>query len=413
MLSKPATKIIIILTIILVMLLVYPLLRQFFDNNFRYFEQAEDTGYSLAARQNPYLAAQLYLESLNKIVYQVNQPINWQDISTRPANDSCVLWSGSRVGLSQSQLEGIYDWLNQGGSLVTVVTTLFDENTNSSGDKLLDQLGVRQYLTDYNRSIKLSGNVDNNDIIINEFAKGLISPRSVITSIPTSMVSDKTILEVNFDPQFRIEDAAGTASRRFASEYGNHALLYNMRQNGSVLVVTDPWLWENDDIKRLDHAHTLWYFTQQCNEIWILYNNEIPSLISYIWQYAAWFIVSLLTLLTAWLWHISYRLGPIKTNHENSRREIMEHLNAASHFLWRQKLIEEPLQLLRQDIVISLHKQKPHLAEQSDTELYKYISELVKIPVESVAWAMAGPIKYRMLEFIKMMSLLAAIRKKL
>ena len=71
-----------------------------------------------------------------------------QSLAQLPAAGQVLLILGSREQMTPKQAERLLAWTRQGGHLLVVAETLWDEDKNSSGDLLLDPLGIQQYMSD-------------------------------------------------------------------------------------------------------------------------------------------------------------------------------------------------------------------------------------------------------------------------
>lgn len=139
-------------------------------------------------------------------------------------------------------------------------------------------------------------------------------------------------------------------------------------ERGWVTAVVDPYFMTNQAIGDHDHARlahelTLIDFAPPTGAVFVIRAHP-DGLFAMLWRHGWMAIISLALLLLAWVWGASRRFGPVLPKPDRSRRSLMEHIEAAGNFLWRQGYHEVLLTSTREAL-------KHHLAARlgGDTEL--------------------------------------------
>ena len=96
------------------------------------------------ARNNPYLAAESFLRQRG---LQVEHADDLHQLTSLPSKGQTLLLFSDRQGMSAETVKQLMDWTSKGGHLVLVAERLWDEKKASSGDPLLDPLGIQQILS--------------------------------------------------------------------------------------------------------------------------------------------------------------------------------------------------------------------------------------------------------------------------
>ena len=201
-------------------------------------------GPSPEARRNPYLAAEHFLR-LQQI--PVQRAANFSALHDLPAMGHSLLVLGGRNKLSPTQQKRLLDWAARGGHLLFVAEALYDEERQASDDPLLDALGIQQYRTEElpeEHSEDSSAPRDN--------------PHPELTRL--YLQNEKAPAYIAFDDEFHLYDSQNRAHAWANSAAATH-LLQLYHGQGMVSVLSDAWIWENDNISGYDHAWLLWYLS--------------------------------------------------------------------------------------------------------------------------------------------------------
>jgi len=134
--------------------------------NLEWTEQQSNPFFSDRANENPYLAAQLFLERLH---YSVSENKDEDTLERLPAGKAAILLISGRANLSEKQQNDLLKWISNGGHLITLANREWNEKTESIDDLLQRQFDVAAVRTadNSNELVNLlfnsSGNADNSD----------------------------------------------------------------------------------------------------------------------------------------------------------------------------------------------------------------------------------------------------------
>ncbi|MEL6346307.1 MAG: DUF4350 domain-containing protein [Myxococcota bacterium] len=109
---------------------------------------------------------------------------------------------------------------------------------------------------------------------------------------------------------------------------------------GQVAVIGGAHLWVNHHIGESEHATLLWELVAairgDTKKALLVVRGGASSIWALLWRYARPAVVSLATLILIGLWRSSRRFGPMLPERGRERRSMVEHVEAAGGFLWRQ-----------------------------------------------------------------------------
>ncbi|MCJ8273692.1 MAG: DUF4350 domain-containing protein, partial [Psychrosphaera sp.] len=140
--NKLFTRILLVLSAILIAVLIWVV-------DIRFKEVDIFLGEDLAARQNPYLAAQLFIEKSNQDTF-TSTDINSKHtdivesqrglalVDNLPSVGDTIIITSARHSMSKRRTEGLNQWVNEGGNLVVVGKMIYNEQTQSRNNSLLE-----------------------------------------------------------------------------------------------------------------------------------------------------------------------------------------------------------------------------------------------------------------------------------
>jgi hypothetical protein len=277
------------------------------------------TGVSPQAMRNPFLAAEHFLSRLG---------IDSESISGRdhllnpPPEPGLLLVNNLGPSLPPERERDLLNWVREGGHLVVAPGQLWDEETETGGNSLLDAFGIRL----------ISIEVENED---EEPAGDEETPQSEEeTSVPIDLPGYRAPLQIAFDPDLILVDRSGLADGDSRSEGNGYVLRYAVGQ-GRLTVLSDNRIFTNNKIGDRDHALFLAVLADNQKRAWLLYSSNMPSLLTLLWQNAPQLLISCLLLLSLIVWRMMLWTGPLIEKKSETRRNLMEHLDAAAGYAWR------------------------------------------------------------------------------
>jgi len=294
------------------------------------------------ARQEPYLAARRWLGRLEI-------PNRYLDgLAGRPAlpAGALLVLPRQRHELSPPALAHLLG-LVQAGTHLLVEARSFDKD-----DNLLDALGVGREEFDEDSQQRAQDSA-------NDWRK-----RS----------SDQYVdplLAVDFDarPALRVRmggrvNLQRTGDRLWSANRLAHTqILHFGHGHGRVTVVSNLRFVRNWGLARYDHAELFWrllHLPERAREVLFLRDSS-PGLAAWLVEHAWRVLLALALLVSAWLWALAPRLGPIHPDPETIRRRLLDHLRASGRLLWSQGARIELGQAALTTALERLHRQYPQL----------------------------------------------------
>lgn len=350
------------------------------------------------ARANPYLAAEHFLRQQGRKVQHAD---SLQSLGQLPAAGQMLLVLGSREQMTPKQTERLLAWTRRGGHLLVVAETLWDEEKNSSGDLLLDPLGIQQYMSDELDESESEANADAVEdstpaveTAPSAEATTAASPDKGTKQDPTPAVDlTQLYLEnedapayIDFDTDYHLFDAKDLA-HAWANSADTTHMLQLSQGDGLLTVVTDSWIWQNAHIGDYDNAWLLWYLTQD-REVTLFYRADRDDLFSLLLRHFPEALLALSLLLAASLWAAGLRQGPLQPVPERQRRQLQEHLRSSADFLLRHAGQRHLLQALQRDIQRRARLRHPGFDRLGVAEQWQVLGRMTRLTPSAISQAM-------------------------
>jgi hypothetical protein len=184
-------------------------------------------------------------------------------------------------------------------------------------------------------------------------------------------------------------DSAGHADWQVETDEGAHLLQFDIGQ-GKVTVLSDLVIFTNDQIGEHDHALFLARLANDLPHVWLLYSSDMPSLIQLLWRHATALMISLCTLFVLLMWSLTQRSGPLLENRHEIRRNLMEHLTAVGHYLWRTDKAAETFKNAQAALEQSWLRRHPVLVNMQQAERCHWIADHIDMTQHAVERALYG-----------------------
>jgi len=356
------------------------------------YDEVVDRGPSPEALGNPYLAAEHFLREQGLVVDHAN---GLERLSDLPPKDRSLLLLGERGNMTPRQVDQLLDWAKSGGHLLVVAEALWDEETDKSGDLLLDRLYIHQTLSDESDQLAPARKKKGPDLtklyVDNETAPAYFS----------------------FDTDFNLTDPKHLAQFSANSAKSSHLMQLNLGQ-GSVTVVTDSDLWKTPGIGKHDNAWLLWYLNQGTG-VTLLFNSDVDDLFTLLMRYFPQALVALAALIALALWQAGMRQGPIQAPAPKARRQLQEHLEASADFLLRRSGQGPLLHALQRDILRAARRRHPGFEHLDTAEQWQVLEHLTRQPSHVISQAL-GPLPAKRLssaDFSRQVACLQTLRNAL
>jgi len=360
-------------------------------------EKQVDRGYSEEALRNDFLAAELFLRK---------QGIETETVSgmglldALPDESDLILLTASRESMSERRRTALAEWVDAGGKLFVVVHSLYDEEAETSEDRLLDELGIFLLAPDDEDAEEISeDDVGQADAEADAEAAEQDEEQSEQTDAEKvaaqaaerdeqeeareaaqtadgAAVPEAAAAEDSTEPapetledlmKAFLEPARCTQSEWMLTEFatakaGNLRLelagenelgvyteqldqaffssdaqvVFLTRGEGEIIGVTSIAPFRNSRIHCQDHAYFLYYAATGVHKVWLLHDPDVPSLAGLLWTEMPASTAGGLLLLLLVVAAASLRFGVAPLEREGVRRELREHLEASASFHFRK-----------------------------------------------------------------------------
>jgi len=320
------------------------------------YREITEHGPTAQALANPYLAAERFLRHQG---LDIRRDSGLAALPSHPDGEQTLLLLGARARMSPHQAARVLEWTAAGGHLVFVAERLWDEKTARSGDPLLDELGIRQYLS-ANLSIGEDG----------------ILPQAELTRFYPP--GEQTPAYLAFDNAYHLYDSRHRAYAWANSDTTTH-LLQVPYGRGSATVLSDARIWENPHIGAQDHAWLLWYLSRG-SQVTLIQRAAGEGLTTLLMRHFPATLLALALLLGSLLWHAGRRQGPPLPGGRPARRRLEEHLRTTAEFQLRHGGHGRLLQILQHDIRRRAGQREPRFAELPEEAQWQLLARLGQQP---------------------------------
>ena len=319
-----------------------------------FYEETEESGWSIDALRNPYLAAQKFMTRTGIEVTDVDSLTRLDELSGL----GTLFFSDANQVQTPRQLAQVMDWLEQGGNVIYTADKVSDGD-----DMLLREFSVEvdwrefdaedeneekplsETLRDYNRQIEAGKSRE-------EIAQSLGDDEVATTWV--QFADDIGEVEVAFDdarillhPYISDTDSV-IEPRPFSwsySEYGVHMMQFEVG-NGLLTIISDPGIWTSYQIDQYDHAYLVWRLSSDEGNFAILRSVIRDSIWALMRQNASEVLIAAGLLILIWIWRTGYRFGRLVPRKLSYSRALGEHFSSISHYLWHRRqgrYLVEPL----------------------------------------------------------------------
>lgn len=346
------------------------------------YQESIEHGPSPEAQANPYLAAEHFLR---KQGLQVQRADSLQVVKNLPSAGQTLLLLGDRARMTPKQAERLLAWTAKGGHLLFVAERLWDEEEGKSGDLLLDSLGIQQYESEDLDAAETDA-TEQAPAEADEPAEAAEDDNPYPELTQLYLENEEAPAYFSFATDFHLYDAENRAHAWANSAAATH-LLQLYHGDGLISVVSDSWIWQNQQIGDYDNAWLLWYMSQD-SQVTLLHRAERDGLLSLLLRHFPQALAALALLLAAGLWHLGMRQGPLQLPASRSRRQLQEHLRGSADFLLRHGGQHSLLQGLQQDIQRRARHRHPGFERLGVAEQWQVLSRLTRQPSSFISHAM-------------------------
>jgi len=341
-------------------------------SSIEFYDDKEQTSWSLQALRNPYLAAQQFMQQSGIDSVEADSLIGLDTLE----GVATVLITDANQVVNPRQLEQVLNWLENGGNLIVTANSIGDshdllleefnvgvtwrgknEDEDTAGDDQHDEdadpeedkQSISEALREYNRQIDEGKTPE-------EIAESTAESDS-LTAIDFG--DDIGNLEIAFG-SYRVlthpysdgEDVDESIPQPFswsASEYGIHLMQFDVG-SGLLTIISDPSIWTSSRIDQHDHAYLLWVLSSKDGDFAILHPTLRDSIWVLISHNAPEFLIALALFIALWFWYLGHRFGRIVPRAAIGGRALSEHFSATANYLWQRKASKQLIEPVRQQI---------------------------------------------------------------
>ncbi|MCK5096460.1 MAG: hypothetical protein KAR45_00060, partial [Desulfobacteraceae bacterium] len=287
-----------------------------------------------------------------------------------PSENDLIIINRFGGNLPEDREEMLITWIKKGGNLIVTADRLWDEKLLKTGNNLLDRYNIRP-------KIKSEKECDK---------------KSVLELDLELEIGQKRSAKVSFAGNKILIDADDIAEKKYSDKSGNHIVQIRIGQ-GKLIVLSDNEFLKNKNIEKNDHAYYLTDLAKGRSKIWLVYSNNMPSLLSLLWSNASYFMICFLILLLLCILRLNLKSGPLIPENSNSSRNLMEHLEASGNYLFKLNKGEEMLKKVQQSTERDLKERYLFSIHKTRSEQSSLISKQVNIPAKAVHDALFGNVE--------------------
>lgn len=330
------------------------------------------------ASYNPLYAMKRSLQALGQRV-ESRQRLQLDSLPLTP-RDTLLIYSDPS-SLSESELETLFDFVDSGGHLILRLPAW-------------DSGGVNTPLADW---LPLQAD--------------LLKPECMALDLPMQAPHE----EFCDSPQFLLDHDADTAAA-WRSQEGHHVFARFPYGDGSVDVVSSLGLFDNDSLEEAPHA----IFARQllapnwnAGTVHLVYAADMPPLWHWLLTHAWQVVVPLLLALLLWLWQRAQRFGPWLPSPPQTRRALLEHVDASGEHLLRYGKDALLLRAMREDVLAKLRRRDPLAAAMEGDTQVALVAERTGLPAAQVRAALDTRPAASPSDFQHRIARLIALRKRI
>ena len=333
-------------------------------SSIEFYDETEQSAWSLNALRNPYLAAQQFMRESGLKAVEADSLIG---LNSLDGVDTVLITDANQV-VNPRQLEQVLSWLESGGTLIVTANSLA-----SSEDLLLKEFNVEVEWPDLDDDSD-DGESEDKEVSISEAMREFnaqIEDGKSAEEISLSPVKDESVISIDFGEDTGIleigfswdrvlthpyiegsqEDGAGTQPFSWSSsDYGVHMMQFEVG-SGLLTIISDPTIWTSRRIDQHDHAYLLWVLSSKEGDFAILHPSLRDSIWVLITRHAPELLIALAFLIVFWLWRQGRRFGRIVPRDTSAGRALAEHFSATANYLWHRKAVDALIEPVRQQIL--------------------------------------------------------------
>ena len=359
-----------------------------FQKNYEKVPEEEWVGPKAVVRLNPLLAAERFLRAMGIPTEGID---NLQQLDELPPPGDVLVITTERLTLTPDHYDRLMAWVRDGGHLIARTREMeWDPNTEEwelrgGSDPLLERLDLELEYGDY-----LEGPVE----------------------VPLDAGEDTLLVDFDNWAHFANVNNADEIVTQDERTY----LVHRTLGDGAVTVLGRLGFMENWYIDEYDHAEFLWqlvHLDHAPDTVWLVHFDEMPALWAWLWTHARPLVLTLLLLFMVWLLAVTRRFGPLQPVPPPTRRRLIEHVEAAGHFLWRRERRNELVSDVRQALDARMCRVHPGWADLSARERERHLARLTELEPALIHELLHREDYAHPQDFTRLIKTLETIRKQL
>jgi len=386
-----------------------------------FYEETEESGWSIDALRNPYLAAQQFMNRSDIEVTDVDSLARLDELSSV----GTLFFSDANQVQSPRQLEQVMDWLDVGGNVIYSANS-----TASEDDLLLEEFEVQvdwadyetesksedkpfsETMREYNRQLEQGKTRE-------EIARSLADDDISITRV--TFGDDIGDIEVAFDnsrvlshPYIADTDYAEGKHEPFSwsvSDSGVHMMQFEVG-SGLLTIVSDPNIWNSYQIDLYDHAYLLWLLSSEEGNFAILRSVVRDSIWTLMKRNASELLIAAGLLILVWIWRMGYRFGCLVPRDLSRTRAMGEHFSSISHYLWHRRYGSYLIKPLRQQVLRRASLTLPEFSRADSLRQNELLAERCELNTATISRAFSEQ-EFNETSFVQTVRLLKRIEQSL
>jgi hypothetical protein len=328
-------------------------------SSIEFYQETEESSWSVDALRNPYLAAQKFMAESGVAVTDVDSLVKLDELTSL----GTLFFSDANQVQTPRQLRQVMDWLEVGGNVI------YTADSVAHGDDLLlrefevevewrefedeaagEEKPLSETLREYNRQIE---NGKSREDIVHK----LNEEEGSLTTIQFS--DDIGALEVAFNDAkiltqpYIADSESDTSHQPFSwsySAYGVHMMQFEVG-SGLLTIISDPGIWTSYQVDQYDHAYLLWLLSSGEGNFAILRSVLRDSIWTLMARNATELLIAAGLILLIWIWRSGYRFGRLLPRDLAHSRALGEYFSSISHYLWHRRHGEYLVTPLRQRVL--------------------------------------------------------------
>lgn len=394
-----------------------------FYSSHEYKEVTERTGLLSEARRNPLYASRLFLKRMGIPAVSKNTV---QDMGGFPDIDTVMVIVSSRSSFSENHTDELLDWVESGGHLIARSVEDWnyarkeksfdrnkdDRNNKANRDPLQRLLGIST-----EKSITFESDKDSDDDKKEDdddasegddsgydesfFGKVLSFLSTSADDRASHIISLEGVnkpLEVQTDGFKPLKVNRAHQQQSELVKIKNETFMIRQKVGeGMVTLVSDFRFIKNYHLEKSDHAELFWHLIHGQNKsldkpskVWLIHNDEMPSLWAILWRHAWTLIITLSLMFLTWMLMVSRRFGPLIPKQEEDRRSLKEHISSSGHYYWKHHKKQQLIDSSRHALMQRLTQVHPGWTQRSKDEQIQLIAtqtELTATAIEKLLYA--------------------------